>query len=452
MADEADDDTATLTATDAVDRAIEQRYRELSLQALATLIRLLGTDIDLAEEALQEAWVVALAAWRRAGLPANPRAWLVSTARHKALDVLRRRANFAVKVREVAHGTPTVVAPDAAALAALDAPEGGVDAGDDRLRLIFTCCHPALAAEAQVALTLHTVCGLSTPEIARAFLLPAPTLAQRLVRAKRKIRQAGIPYRVPAPEHLAERLAAVLCAIYLVFNEGYAATAGPDLLRPDLSGEAIRLGRLVVELLPGEAEAEGLLALMLLHDARRAARVDGAGELVLLERQDRRLWSVGKIAEGLALVERALGRRAPRGDTAGRQVRSSMPAGGPGPYALQAAIAACHASAPVAAQTDWRQIAALYGLLALVQPSPIVELNRAVAIAQAEGPEAGLKLLDRLEAGGALEDYHLLPAARGDLLSRLGRRRESAGAYQRALALASNPAERRFLERRLAEL
>jgi len=307
MADEADDDTATLTATDAVDRAIEQRYRELSLQALATLIRLLGTDIDLAEEALQEAWVVALAAWRRAGLPANPRAWLVSTARHKALDVLRRRANFAVKVREVAHGTPTVVAPDAAALAALDAPEGGVDAGDDRLRLIFTCCHPALAAEAQVALTLHTVCGLSTPEIARAFLLPAPTLAQRLVRAKRKIRQAGIPYRVPAPEHLAERLAAVLCAIYLVFNEGYAATAGPDLLRPDLSGEAIRLGRLVVELLPGEAEAEGLLALMLLHDARRAARVDGAGEIVLLERQDRRLWSVGKIAEGLALVERALG-------------------------------------------------------------------------------------------------------------------------------------------------
>ena len=423
----------------AADLLIGERYRELSLAALATLIGLLGRDIDLAEEALQEAWVAALPAWRRNGVPANPRAWLVSTARHKALDVLRRRATFAVKVQEVAHGAPTAALPD---LLALDAAVGlerfeSAEGGDDRLRLLFTCCHPALAADAQVALTLHTVCGLATPEIARAFLLPVPTLAQRLVRAKRKIRQAGIPYRVPAPEQLPERIAAVLCAIYLVFNEGYAATAGPDLLRPDLSAEAIRLGRLVVELLPAELEAHGLLALMLLHDARRATRVDAAGEIVLLEDQDRGRWLPDRIAEGRALVAAVL---------------ASRPPGGPGPYALQAAIAACHAGAATAAETDWRQIAALYEVLARVQPSPVVELNRAVAVAQAAGPAHGLAILDALAASGDLAGYHLLPAARADLLRRLGRRAESAAAYRSALDLAANPAERRFLERRLAEV
>ncbi|HVT58525.1 MAG TPA: sigma-70 family RNA polymerase sigma factor [Thermoanaerobaculia bacterium] len=431
MASEVDDKAAPAATPEAIDRAIEQSYREVSLRALATLIRVLGGDFDLAEEALQEAWAAALASWRRAGVPANPRSWLISTARHKALDQLRRRSRFAEKAQELAHGTPSAALPDLSNL------DPDAEPGDDRLRLIFTCCHPALAAEAQVALTLHTVCGLSTEEIARAFLVPAATLAQRLVRAKRKIRQAVIPYRVPAPEHLPERLTAVLCAIYLVFNEGYAATAGPELLRPDLSAEAIRLGRLVAELLPGAAEAKGLLALMLLHDARRVTRVDGAGEIVLLEDQDRRRWERGKITEGLALVEAAL---------------ASRPRRSAGPYAVQAAIAACHAAAPTAALTDWRQIAALYGVLARVQPSPVVELNRAVAIAQTEGPEKGLALLDALDADGALAGYHLLPAARADLLRRLGQRGDAGAAYRRALALAGNPAERRFLERRLAEV
>src|SRR6185369_14668716 len=386
--------------------AVEQAFRTERQRALATLIRLLGGDFDLAEDALQEAFAEAVAAWPVSGVPRNPRAWLVSTARHKGLDRLRRRSSFEEKRRMLAWTAPRFEPPDVSRL------EGGYDGemGDDRLRLIFTCCHPALAAEAQVALTLRTLCGLSTEEIARAFLVPVPTLAQRLVRAKQKIRMAGIPYRVPPPELLAERLDAVLCTLYLVFNEGYAATGGPALLRVELCTEAIRLARLLVELLPEETEARALLALMLLHHARRDARLDAAGELVLLEDQDRSLWDRGEIEEGLALVAECLRR------------------GGARPYALQAAIAALHARAATAADTDWRQMAELYRLLLGIQPSPVVELNRAVAIAQAYGAEAGLQILDALEATGALPDYHLLPAARADLLRRLGHAAEAADA------------------------
>ena len=404
--------------------AVGRLYREESGRILATLIRLLG-DFDLAEEVVQEAYAAALERWPGEGLPRNPRAWVVQAARHKAIDRLRRRARFVEKVDELA------------AMQTLEEPHGereDLAVHDDQLRLIFTCCHPSLASEAQVALTLRTLCGLSTEEIARAFLVPVPTMAQRLVRAKHKIRAAGIPYRVPPPEVLPERTDAVMTAVYLVFTEGYAATAGDTLIRRDLCAEAIRLARLLDALLPDRAEPLALLALLLLHDSRRAARLTCDGDLVVLEDQDRTQWDHAQIAEGLALVERAL-RRAP-----------------PGPYALQAAIAALHARAPRAADTDWRQIAALYALLLQRLPSPVVALNHAVAVAMSEGPEAGLRLLDALAASGELSTYHLLPAARADLLRRRGRNVGAAAAYREALALATNAAERRFLERRVAEV
>jgi RNA polymerase sigma-70 factor, ECF subfamily len=404
--------------------AVGRLYREESGRILATLIRLLG-DFDLAEEVVQEAYAAALEQWPDEGLPRNPRAWLVQAARHKAIDRLRRRTRFAERVDELA------------AMQVLEERAGeGEDPGvrDDQLRLIFTCCHPSLAIEAQVALTLRTLCGLSTEEIARAFLVPTATMAQRLVRAKHKIREAGIPYRVPPPELLPERTDAVMTVVYLVFTEGYAATIGETLIRRELCAEAIRLARLLDALLPDRAEPPALLALLLLHDSRRATRTTPDGDLVLLEHQDRAQWDHAQIAEGLSLVERALGR------------------GAPGPYALQAAIAAVHARAPRAADTDWRQITALYAVLLQRFPSPVVALNHAVAVAMSEGPAAGLRLLDSLSARGELSSYHLLPAARADLLRRLGRNQESAAAYRDAIALATNATERRFLERRLAEI
>jgi RNA polymerase sigma-70 factor (ECF subfamily) len=399
-------------------------YRAESGRILATLIRLLG-DFDLAEEVVQEAFAAALERWPADGLPDNPRAWVVQAARFKAIDRLRRRARFAEKIDELS------------ALESLERSQGEAESHavrDDRLRLIFTCCHPSLAIDAQVALTLRTLCGLTTEEIARAFLVPVATMAQRLVRAKQKIRLAGIPYRVPAVELLPERLEAVMTAVYLVFNEGYSTTAGDALVRRDLCSEAIRLARLLDTLLPGRAEPAALLALLLLHDSRRDARATPEGDLVLLENQDRDRWDRAEIAEGLSLVERAL-RRGP-----------------PGPYALQAAIAAVHARAARAPDTDWRQISALYALLLARFPSPVVELNHAVAVAMTEGAQAGLRLLDSLAARGELSAYHLLPAARADLLRRLGRTSEAAAAYRSALALATNPAERRFLQRRLEGL
>jgi RNA polymerase sigma-70 factor (ECF subfamily) len=395
-------------------------YRAEYGRCLATLVRLLG-DVDVAEESLQDAFATALESWGTHP-PASPRAWLISTARHKALDRLRRRRRFADKRAELERHLELLGAED-------EAP-----APDDRLRLIFTCCHPALALEAQVALTLRTLLGLGTEEIARAFLVPAPTMAQRLVRAKAKIRDARIPYVVPDERLLPERLEGVLKVIYLVFNEGYSASSGAALLRRELTAEAIRLGRLLVELLPAHPDPRALLALMLLHDARKLARVDADGGLVTLEEQDRSRWDHAAIAEGAALVETAL-----RG-------------GPPSAYAVQAAIAALHGRAPRAEDTDWPQIARLYDILLAIAPSPVVELNRAAAVAMACGPDRGLVLLDGLEGRGDLAGYHLLPAARADLLRRLGRRDDAAAAYRQALKLVTNLSERRYLERRLIEV
>jgi RNA polymerase sigma-70 factor (ECF subfamily) len=399
-------------------------YRAESRRVLATLIRLLG-DFDLAEEALQDAFTAALARWPVDGMPASPRAWLVSAGRFKAIDGLRRRARFDASLEQLARQL------DAGASEAGTGEEGGIE--DDQLRLIFTCCHPALPPDAQVALTLREVCGLTTEEIASAFLTPAPTVAQRIVRAKAKIRDARIPYQLPARSDLADRLDSVLHVIYLVFNEGYWATSGVRLTRHDLSAEAIRLGRLLVELLP-EPEAEGLLGLMLLHESRRAARSNPEGELVLLEDQDRSLWDRDRIAEGVALVERSL---------ASRRF---------GPFTLQAAIAAVHAESAGAELTDWTEIVGLYDALARADPSPVVELNRAAAVAMRDGPAAGLALIDGILARGDLVEYDLAHSARAELCRRLGRNAEARASYARALSLARQEPERRFLQRRLAEL
>ena len=405
-------------------------------RAVATLIRVLG-DFDLAEEAVQEAFVRALETWPKQGVPRNPGAWITTTARNRAIDRLRRRRTLLEKTEALRRDAE--VGADAFTDPALDALEtmGGdeeMPLVDDRLRLIFTCCHPALAMDARVALTLRTLGGLTTPEIARAFLVPEPTLAQRLVRAKRKIRDAGIPYRVPPAALLPERLEGVLQVLYLVFNEGHTASSGDELVRRELCAEAIRLARLLTTLMPDEPEALGLLALMLLHDARREARTSAEGDLVLLDDQDRSRWDRAKIGEGRELVERALLARRP------------------GPYQLQAAIAALHDEAETPGATDWPQIALLYRELMALAPSPVVELNLAVAVAMSDGPAVGLAMVDGLAADGRLDDYVYLHATRADLLRRLDRRSEAAAAYQRALRLASNAAERRFLERRLAEV
>ena len=413
-----------MAATDPVHDTIERIYQSESRRVLATLIRLLG-DFDVAEEALHDAFRAALEQWPRDGVPSNPRAWLVSAGRFKAIDGVRRRARF--DALEDVGEKADVAIDDTAAWADEESVE------DDQLRLIFTCCHPALAPDAQIALTLREVCGLTTEEIARAFLTPAPTLAQRIVRAKGKIRDARIPYEVPARAALPERLDAVLRVIYLVFNEGYAASSGEQVTRHDVSAEAIRLARLLVELLP-EPEAQGLLALMLLHDSRRAARSSASGEVILLEEQDRSLWNRDQIAEGTRLVEQAL--------SSGRT----------GPYAIQAAIAAVHAGAATAAETDWDEIAGLYDVLMGMDPSPVIELNRAVAIAMRDGPAAGLAIIDGILARGDLRDYRLAHAARAELCRRLGKTADARVSFERALALTRQEPERRLLERRLAEL
>lgn len=404
---------------------VEAVYRADSRRVLATLIRLLG-DFDRAEEALHDAFIAAMRQWPVEGVPANPRAWLVSTGRFKAIDAMRRRARHEASLTVLANELER-----AAQAPPLDDDDPSVH--DDRLRLIFTCCHPALPADAHMALTLREVCGLTTEEIARAFLTTAPTIAQRIVRAKGKIRDARIPYQVPSPAELPERLDTALHVVYLMFNEGYAATAGDSVTRADLSTEAIRLGRLIADLLP-DPEAQGLLALMLLHESRRPARVSPTGDVVLLDDQDRGLWDRALMAEGTALVERAL-----------RSRRF-------GPYALQAAIAAVHAEALAAADTDWRQIVGLYDVLLRAEPSPVFELNRAVAVALWRGPAEGLTLVDAILARGDLDTYHWAHSARADLCRRLGRTDEARASYLRALALAKQEPERRFLERRLREL
>ncbi|TKB69635.1 MAG: RNA polymerase sigma factor [Nitrospira sp.] len=413
------DDTSTRARV-----KIDEVFQSESRQVLATLIRLLG-DFDAAEEALQEAFAVALEQWPHDGIPANPLAWLVSTGRFKAIDGMRRRARYDASLNELAKHIETTTSDP------LEQTDEPIE--DDRLRLIFTCCHPALSQDAQLPMTLREVCNLTTEEIARAFLTKPTTIAQRIVRAKAKIRDARIPYEVPPPSELPERIEAVLRVVYLVFNEGYSASFGPSLTRADLSSEAIRLGRLLLQLL-SDSEVMGLLALMLLHESRRAARTSASGDLVLLEQQDRSLWNHDLIKEGITLVERAL---------ASKRI---------GPYTLQAAIAAVHAEAPSAGETDWAQIVALYDLLLRTEPSPIIELNRAVAVAMRDGPAKGLALVDALLERGELAQYHLAHATRADFCRRLDRKADARASYERALALAKQEPERRFLEKRLAEI
>ena len=404
---------------------LDKFHRSESGRILATLIRLLG-DFDLAEESLQDAYATALHQWPAKGPPRSPRAWMISTARHKAIDRLRRNRRLQEKSQELLRVSESAVQPESQLEDAMFP--------DERLRLIFTCCHPALDDDAQVALTLRTVCGMTTEEISRAFLVPVATMAQRLVRAKRKIREAGIPYREPAQQDVRERLDEVLLVLYLIFNEGYLASSGDALVRWELCAEAIRLARLLCELLPGQPEALALLGLMLLQDSRRLARLNSAGELVLLEEQDRSQWDRAEICEGVVCTEAAL--------------RD----GAAGVYALQASIAAVHANARTARETDWKQIVGLYDVLLRLHPSPVVEVNRSVAVAMASSIEDGLALLDEIAERGVLEEFHLLPAARADLLRRLGRAREAHEAYRRALALATNDVERRFLRGRIAQL
>jgi RNA polymerase sigma-70 factor, ECF subfamily len=406
-----------------VRQVVEALYRSESRRVFATLVRLIG-DFELAEDALQEAFAAAVDQWTREGVPANPRTWLISTGRFKAIDTLRRRARFDASLADISRRMD-----ESTTNGGLD--DEGIE--DDRLRLIFTCCHPALAAEAQVALTLREVCGLKTEEIARAFLTTPTTIAQRIVRGKAKIRDAGIPYVVPSVADLPDRLDSVLSVIYLVFNEGYSASSGDSLTRPDLSEEAIRVGRLLVELLP-DPEAIGLLALMLLQESRRSARTSPTGDLILLEDQDRALWNLERIAEGKACVERAL---------ASREV---------GVYTIQAAIAAVHADAPSAVETNWARMVALYDLLLRANPSPVVELNRAVAVTMRDGPNAGLVLVEDILARAKLVDYYLAHSVRADFCRRLGRNAEARVSYERALALVQQGPERRFLEKRLREL